>query len=174
MFLQKIKLFLSGVIVFMLMTEIATAGTVADSKTVNLEIMVLAPPCNITSPAQVDIGNVEYNSQKDGPQMNIEINCDYPVYTKAVASLLNTDLVDETTAAMMSVQSGTASGALLRIFETTGNYNKFIKLTGNDSDAFCHGSQIRTCTFIPKLSTGTAGITNGPVRAMIKFDVIYS
>ncbi|ECW3431988.1 hypothetical protein ID360_004147 [Salmonella enterica] len=173
MFLYRLKLFSAIMAISMLMAGSA-AATIADSKTVNLEMTVLAPPCSVSTTPVIDFGNVDLTTQTSSQNiLNVEITCDLPVNTKVVASLVDTDLVDSTTAAMMSsVQGSGRSAAMLRLYETTNNINQYVKLTGNDADFFCNSSENRTCTLVPQLTTWATGTVN-QVRASIKFDLIY-
>ncbi|ECW3431986.1 type 1 fimbrial protein [Salmonella enterica] len=173
MFLYKLKIFSVCVALSMFMTGSAVAE-VLNSTTVDYKIKILPPSCRVNVPPLVAFGDVGYNTQRDGTRMSVNINCDNPVSTKIVASLVNTDLVNDTTAAMMRVQGGGRSGATLRLYETTNNFNQYVKLTGKDTDNFCNGRDDRVCTLIPKLTTGEGEkMINGQARATIKFDLIY-
>lgn len=148
----------------------AVAAQTAASGTTQFTLNITPPPCNVTVPASISLGDIGYNATKEGNPFEISIRCDNSVRTAINATPSNgTSKLTDTTLAFMN--NGQNSGATLALLDTSTN--KEIKFTGNDTDVFCNNTQDRSCSIKPKVTTGVQGMIHGNATATVKFDLLY-
>ncbi|EDJ4952293.1 hypothetical protein RTF02_003812 [Salmonella enterica subsp. enterica] len=168
----KKAVFYAGLAIMMGNSVQPVAAQLAASVSTDFTVNITPPPCYVTSPSAIPLGDVNYNQSWEGTPFEISIRCDSSVRTALTATAArNTIMLTDTTLAFM--MNGKVTGASLALLDTSAN-NAGIKFTGNDTDTFCSGDQDRFCSIKPKVTTGLQNMADGgEATAVVKFNLIY-
>ncbi|EEH8383380.1 hypothetical protein G3142_005455 [Salmonella enterica subsp. enterica serovar Montevideo] len=158
--IKKTCLFGVSLCLFSLWDTPAHAEYTVGTLSTKVEIVSVAPSCNITVPDKVDLGILTMGAKEHAP-FNITINCKTKAKTALVAEPVKGEVKTSYNLTM-------TNGSLLSIMEN-GNY---VPLDGSGS--FCAGeaSGDRVCKLVPRTAV-RQNDSVGAAEAVLKFKITY-